>query len=69
MGEKAGSVLRGCICGEVQAESGDSQRRTGMIVRKACFEFLIGEESRDSEMVLIDFQDFLGVVHFFFRYP
>jgi hypothetical protein len=40
-----------------------------MIVRKACFEFLIGEESRDSEMVLIDFQDFLGIVHFFFRYP
>jgi len=30
---------------------------------------LVGEESRNSEMFFIGFQDFLGVVHFFFGYP
>jgi hypothetical protein len=69
MGEKARLILQGRIYDEVRVESGDSQERTGKIAKKACFEFLVDEESRDSETFLIGFQDFLGVVHFFFRYP
>jgi hypothetical protein len=33
------------------------------------FVVLVDEESRDLKVFLIGFQDFLGVVHFFFGYP
>jgi hypothetical protein len=49
--------------------SGGSQGKTEMIARKAWSEFLVGEKSRDLKTVLIGFQDFLGIFHFFFGYP
>jgi len=36
---KAGLILQGHICDEVQVESSDSQERIARIVRKTCFKF------------------------------
>jgi hypothetical protein len=69
MGGKARLILQECVCGEVRVESGILKRGLGRLRGRYVLNSLVGEESRNLKVFLIGFQDFLGIVHFFFRYP
>jgi hypothetical protein len=66
---RAKLTLQGRVYDGVRVGNGDFQGRTERIVKRTCLRVLVAEESGDFEAFLIGFQDFLGIVHFFFGCP
>jgi hypothetical protein len=68
MGGKVGLILWGHVCGEVRAEQWLS-REDWEDCKEGMFRVLSWWGVRKFGGGFIDFQDLLGVVHFFFGYP